>query len=408
MTSLSLDGVPLASVDLKAATELGTLSLSGCGLYDIDLKYNRCLKSLDVSNNNLTALNLEGVYGDYEKNVLENIDASDNKLSSFDIIATRAAKTLDMSNNQFDKFVLANYDNLEVLDLSGNKLTTVDMEYLTSAKTVNLSNNSLTTISPCPTAVTENLDIRNNNLIYPELPVPSEMGANYLYAPQKEITIPAEAPTVNLSSIAGTVGGNPSVFVWKKTDGAVLTEGTDYTFENGVTSFVDANLGDVYCEIYNATFPQMAGADVLRTSVTHVIGRPTNLVASFRTVSENGTPNVIFAATEPMQLYVDWKNDGNLVSYDVDTSYISYNVGDELKDNAEVKIYAVNADDAAKVNVFSIYDIKLRQVDLSAHRGLLDKSRQHRPVAGIADSAGITRSRRTPSPGQPLHFVPLR
>lgn len=370
MTALDVSNQPLASVDVTAATELEDLCLSGCGFYNIDLKYNRCLQWLDVSHNNLSTLDLQGVYGDYEKNVLNVINASDNKLTSFEIIATRAAKSLNMANNLFEEFVLNNYDNLEVLDLSGNKLTSADLEYLAAAVTVNLSNNSLTSFSPCPSAVTENLDLRNNNLTYPALPLPSEMGSNYLYAPQKLVTIPTQAPTVNLSSLAGTVGGNPTVFVWKKIDGTTLAAGQDYTINNGVTSFTDSSLGDVYCEISNATFPAMTGDDVLRTTTTHVIGRPTNVVASFRTVSANGVPNVIFAATEPLQLYIDWKGDDNLISYDVETSYISYDVDDRVKDNTLVKIYAVNPDDAAKINVFSIYDMKLREVDLSALTGV--------------------------------------
>lgn len=370
LTSLYIDGYALSSVDLTSATELGRLTLRDCGLYEIDLRYNRCLTDLDLSGNQLQSLDLQGIYGDYEKNVLSSINASRNRISSFNNIATRATVNLDLSDNLLEEISLKNYDNVRTLDLSGNRLTDIDLEYLSLATDVDLSGNSLVSVKTCPTAVTENIDVSLNNLAFATLPLPAELGSGYIYAPQKDIAIAAKAPVVNLSAYNAVVAGNPTSFTWKKTDGTVLADGTDYTVKSGITTFLRDDLGEVYCELSNAAFPMLSGVNVLRTTKTVVIGSPTHVVASFRTMSGNGSPQVIFAATEPVQLYIDWNGDGSeLVGYDVQQTYRTFDVS-SLVPGALVTIYASDQDVASKVNVFSIYDIKLKDVDLSPLTGV--------------------------------------
>lgn len=370
LTSLYIDGYALSSIDLTSATELGRLMLRDCGLYDVNLKYNRCLTDLDLSGNQLSSLDLQGIYGNYEKNVLSSINASRNRISSFKNIATYATVHLDLSDNLLDEMSLKDYDNIRTLDLSGNRLSEIDLEYLALATDVNLSNNNLVSVRTCSTAVTENLDVSLNNLAFQNLPLPSGLGSGYVYAPQKEIAIAAKAPVVNLSAYDAVIAGNPTSFVWKKSDGTALVAGTDYTVNGGITTFLKDDLGKVYCELSNATFPMLSGANALRTTETLVIGAPTHLVASFTTVAANGGPEVIFASTEPVQLYIDWKGDGSeLIGYDVEQNYKIYNVS-AIYPGASVKIYAADAEVASKVNVFSIYDIKLKDVDLSPLTGV--------------------------------------
>lgn len=390
MTSLFIDNVPMSSVNVTAATELINLSVTDCGLYEIDLRYNRCLADLDLSGNNLSKLDLQGVYGNYEKNVLRNIRAESNQIATFNNIATRATVNLDLSGNALAEITLKDYDNLLSLDLSDNQLQEVDLAYLLSATDIDLSGNSLTSVTPCPTCIPQNFNVADNSLSYGTMPLPVDMKSGYVYAPQKQIVIPAQAPTVNLAPYVVTVGGNATQLVWKKADGTLLTEGLDFTVDNGLTTFQRDDLGNVYCELLNASFPAMTGTDVLRTTETTVVGRPTHVVASFKTLGfTEKQPTVVFAANEPTQLYIDWKGDGSeLVGYNVETSYISYPV-EAIYPGAEVKIYAVDAATAASINVFSIYDLVLDDVDLSPLTGAyaislggtgLDESKLTMPV----------------------------
>lgn len=120
MTAFHINSMPLASINLTAATELIDLTLTDCGLYDVDLRYNRCLQHLDLSGNNLSTLELQGIYGNYEKNVLTDIRAAHNKITSFHSIATRATVALDLSYNQLSGITLKDYDSLQRLNLSNN------------------------------------------------------------------------------------------------------------------------------------------------------------------------------------------------------------------------------------------------------------------------------------------------
>ena len=67
LSALSLDGQRLLSLDLKAATELRHLSARGCQLSTVNLAYNRCLASIDLSDNSLSTLDLAGISGSYER-----------------------------------------------------------------------------------------------------------------------------------------------------------------------------------------------------------------------------------------------------------------------------------------------------------------------------------------------------
>lgn len=390
LSALYINGMPLAAVDLSAATELTELTLTDCGLYDVDLRYNRCLKHLDLTGNNLTTLDLQGIYGDYEKNVLTDIRAARNKIATFHSIATRATEVLDLSDNLLTEIFLNDYDNLQQLDLSGNNLTDVDLSYMTSAARIDLSDNSLAKFTPCPTHVPDYLDVSGNVLRYGTLPLPSDMGATYVYAPQQPIEIALKAPIVNLAAYAVTAGGNPTLFTWKKADGTVLVKGTDYTEKDGLTSFLRDDLGQVYCELTNASFPAMTADKALRTTVTTVTGRPTQVVASFKTVKfTEKQPSIIFAATEPTQVYIDWKGDGSeLVGYNVGTTYIEYPI-ESIYPDAQVKIYAMDEKTVKSINVFSIYNLILDNVDLTPLTGAysinlgatgLDQSKLKLPV----------------------------
>lgn len=390
LSALYINGMPLAAVDLSAATELTELTLTDCGLYDVDLRYNRCLKRLDLTGNNLTTLDLQGIHGDYEKNVLTDIRAARNKIATFHSIATRATEVLDLSDNLLTEIFLNDYDNLQQLDLSGNLLTEIDLTYMLAATRIDLSGNSLTKFTPCPTHVSDYLDVSDNVLRYGTLPLPSNMGATYIYSPQKPIGIAEKAPIVNLSEYAVTAGGNPTLFTWKKADGTLLVKDTDYTEKDGSTSFLRDDLGQVYCELTNASFPAMTADNVLRTTMTTVTGRPTQVVASFKTVRfTDKQPSIIFAATEPTQVYIDWKGDGSeLIGYNVGTTFIEYPIKSIFPD-AQVKIYATDEKTVKSINVFSIYNLILDDVDLTPLTGAysinlgaagLDQSRLKLPV----------------------------
>lgn len=372
LTSFSLADMPLMSADLTKATELIELSLTGTNLAKVDLRYNRCLQSLRLDRNRLSELDLAGIYGDYEKNVLADISAASNRLESFNNMTPGATRSLDLSGNKLAELSLKDYDNLQTLDLSGNQLVTASLEYLGSALSVDLSDNLLTEVSPCSSALIPDVDLAGNRLNFTTLPLPEAFGEGYSYAPQQEITIPAEAPAVNLTAYLANRGGNVTEVAVRKTDGTLLVSGTDYEKRGGIFTFLKDDLGEVRFELTNATYPLMSGDNALRTTATHVIGMPSEVVATFTPtgLSEESAASMIFAATGDTQLYIDWSGDATeLVPCPVTTTPTEYTVSN-LTTGANARILAASKEDVASLRVFSIYGITLKEADFTPLTGL--------------------------------------
>ena len=90
---------------------------------------------------------------------------------------------------------------------------------------------------------------------------------------------------------------------------------------NGATKFLKTDLGKVYCEMTNPSFPEFTGDNVFKTTEVEVAEAPTNVVASFTTVADGNNGEVIFTGTKTSSLYIDWRGDG--------TEYIEYPINGE-------------------------------------------------------------------------------
>ncbi len=370
MTSLRVKDMPLASIDLSKATELTELTLSNCALTAIDLAYNRCLRTLNIAGNKLSKVDLSGIYGDYEKNMLRDIDASDNQLTEFKIMATITTRDLDLSNNRLTAYSLKDFDNLESVDLSGNLLEgEFSLAYQGGAKSIDLSDNDITSLVYDTFSDLEALDISNNRFTLASLPyMPSQKG--YVYAPQKPYQLYEKAPAINLSEQNRVlVDGEGTIFVWKKASGETLVEGVDISIKGGAAKFLNTSLGKVYCEMSNPAFPAFKGNDIYRTTEVEVVGVPTTVVANF-TTTEDGVGSVTFTADRDTQLYIDWRGDGSdFVPYDLTTTYTRFS-DQRAYANANVKVYTYGTPE--EITVFSISGMPLADFDATPLTNLVN------------------------------------
>lgn len=374
LTAIDIDGQKgIASVDLTRATELRTLAMTDCGLDDIDMRYNRCLTSIDLSGNNLTALDLSGVYGNYQKFALRTVKASGNSIAEFTIVNTRSIHNLDLSNNKLTDLLLKDYDEMVNLNLSNNQLKeAADLTYLAAAETIDISNNNYTSMTTVDMPSLKSMNVSNNNLTIATLPYLAGVSDDvYIYAPQKQLGIVSFAPAVNISEQYRVIDGEATRFVWKNVaDGQALVEGTDVNCVDGATKFLAPAIGKtVYCEMSHPMFPAFAGADVLRTTATEVVDAPTKVVASFTTTKAVDNAEVVFRGHKRTALYIDWRGDG--------TEYKQYAMGDDTYtsypeqqtyEGADVKIYTY--EDPADIMVFSVYNAPMSRLDASALTGL--------------------------------------
>ena len=360
LTALDANNIKMYSADVTPSASLRVLNLANTGIYNIDLTWNRCLESLDLSGNNLSYLSLAGSNSYYSKNILSNINLSNNKLTDVVYNDMRAVRTLNISNNQLNTLDLSFGDYVENIDISNNLFTDINLGYCVSLKSFKASNNKLTSITMPSESVLEYFACDNNYFTLTTLPSRGNIAEeSFIYAPQADYEIATKGPCTDLSS-QSVVNGVNTKYTWKKQDGTVLTEGVDYTINNGLTRFVNTEVGNIYCEMSNATYPAFSGDKVYKTTPILAAGMPTNEIASFHTINEGDSVSLSLAAAKyGTAVYFDWSGDNNVTQYVLGDTYRIFDA--ITKGNKEVKVYTYEPTE--DITVFSMTGAKLSSFD---------------------------------------------
>ncbi len=368
LTGLGIEDVALNSIDVTTAPELQELSLVNTGLYSIDLKMNRCLAKLTITGSNMTSIDLTGANGSYGKNILANINLSNNKLTDVTLNDHRCITNLNLSHNALTGMLLKNFDNLVELDLSYNQLTTADLTYMSeNGRSINLANNKLSELLLPETNNFASLVIRNNNFDFTNLPMVTNNAGNlyYKYAPQANVPVPTKGPGVNLSNQYTAAAGGTTSYSLYDSEGNALRPGTDYTCDRGRIAFLAPIVGKkVYAGMTNPTFPDFAGADELRTDLMDAADFPTNCIGEFTTPTggQNVGLSLAAAAASGTALYIDWAGDGKtLDQYILKDTYTRFSATTVA--GAHVKVYTYSPDE--KITVFSVTGASMSAVDAS-------------------------------------------
>lgn len=365
LTAFSLNGLPLNSIDVTAATQLQHLTVTDCRLLRIETKYNRLLKDLNLSNNRLSGtFSLAGVYGDYEKNFLTDINLSKNYLTGVTFVNVEHILKLNLADNRLTAFTLKNFDSLTDIDLSNNKLSgDFSLAYQAGAVNVNLSGNSISSLTTVDMPDLKSFNIANNAMTLATLPDYTAI-ENYTYAPQQQLEIVAFAPAINLTEQNVVVNNLSTVFTLKKVDGTKLTEGVDYTGTGGAFKFINTELGSVYCEMTHPAFPAFSGDNVFRTTATTVTGAPTTVVASFTTTADSETASLVLTGHKNTAVYVDWRGDGTeFIQYSMVTS--NYTAYAEQKTYAGANVTVYTYESPEDIKVFSVDGVAMSKLDAS-------------------------------------------
>ncbi len=249
----------LKALDLSANAKFVTVNLNSNALTSLVLPDNSTIKSIDVSNTDATG------------------EKGTNSVASSDWNKLPALATLKMNYNKGDKMLdidfspLANLttvnanecniksinvsknSKLKTLNLTGNYLTTLDISAMPTKSIVFANNNQLETI--VATKGMTRLNISGNFLTFATLPLAADLGitaaANYVYAPQQEMTVTPQANVVDLSAQA-KVGDTETVFDWTA-DGVAFGS---YAVANGVFTFT-ASANNAVCKMTNEALPNL-------------------------------------------------------------------------------------------------------------------------------------------------------
>lgn len=359
VTAFSMEGVTLNSIDLTAARQLRELRLTDAGIYgsnNINLSWNRALRSLVLTGNHFTSLNIRGVNDAYQKNLLGDIDLSNNELTSVTLNDMRTIRNLDLGNNKLTELSLKDADNMLTLDLSGNMLETVDINYCTLMTRMNVAHNNISSIVLPAEISLKELHCEYNALDFNTLPIIEGL-ETYTFIPQNDITIAKIGPGVDLSKY--NLEGAATTYIWKKADGTPLQKGTEYTEKNGVAHFLAPIVGSrVYCEMTNPEFEGLT----LKTTHIEAAAMPTNVIASFVTTADQEGTIILRASEDNTPIYIDWSGtEADLQEYQVGTSPQSFTVTSHK--DATVRIYTYS--EANNLTVLSVNRLSMSSIDAS-------------------------------------------
>lgn len=378
VTAFDMEDVTLNSIDLTALRSLRTLRLVNTGMYgsdNIDLGWNSVLRSLVLTGNHFTSLNIRGVNDAYQKNLLGDIDLSNNGLTSVTLNDMRTIRNLNLSNNRLTELSLTGADNMLTLDVSDNMLETVNINYCTLMTRLDVAHNRISSIVMPATTSLKELHCEYNALDFLTLPVIDGL-ETYTFAPQNDIAIAKIGPGVDLSMY--DIPEAATAYTWKKADGTPLLRDTEYTEENGVTHFLAPAVGNkVYCEMSNPRFDGL----VLKTTQIEAAAMPTNVIATFVTEADQNGTLIMRAATDNTPIYIDWSGtEADLMEYQVGTSPTSFEVSS--KKGATVRVYTYS--DTNDMTVFSLNGISLQSIDVSRMNSLILFGAQN---AGLTEDA---------------------
>lgn len=252
ITILSLSDVALKKVDISKLKDLSTLTFANAGLNEIDLNNNILLRELTLSGCDFAELDLSKL------TELITLTLNSNNLSSIDISNNKKLTSLFINGNNLEELVMPELPELYKLNVSNNKLKALDVTNCPVLRELYCNGNNLTSIDMSgQTGKFSMVYAYDNNFKFSTLPSFEIYSMNnYKYYPQKDVEITVDGGKVDLSS-EYMVAENPTVYTWTTESGATLVEGTDYTIDNGVTTFMKNFDENVYCSMTNAAYPEL-------------------------------------------------------------------------------------------------------------------------------------------------------
>ncbi len=259
LESLGSGNNQLTSLDVNYNTALTSLSCDNNQLTALDVSINTALTSLSCDNNQLTSL-------DVSKNkALKYFQCQFNQLTSLDVSINIALTSLSCGNNQLTTLDVNKNTKLTSLDCSNNLLTSLGVSKNTALVGLYCFSNQLTSLDVSNNTALNILKCEENKLKLSTLPL---FKGFYTYYPQQSLFIKENIDIntpLDLSS-EYMIDGNVTNYTWKTTSGTILTEGVDYSFDNGITTFIKEQTEQVYCEMTYVMFSKL----ILKTTAVNI------------------------------------------------------------------------------------------------------------------------------------------
>lgn len=258
-------------IDVNSTT-LKKLAINSNGMTGaLDLHSAPNLYSITANINKFTSADFSDMKS------LVTINLSQNEISSLNINGCEKLRTLQLIKNNLTSIDVTQFDGLYELRLNSNKIESLDLSQNPILRSLYVQDNKLKTLDVSQNPNLEFFYFGTNNIkpsAMPEKPVKITKLARFSYAPQT-FEIPASittSETLDLSaekSLKGVASEvKPTTFTWNNASG-VLVEGTDYTENNGVFTFLKEQT-DIYCVLTTEAYPAFTENNPCKTTLMTV------------------------------------------------------------------------------------------------------------------------------------------
>lgn len=367
LTAFGVADVQMSTLDVSKAPALKYLSVTGCALTSIDLRENSRLEYLNLNDNSLKQLDLKANDQAHSKNNLVEVYACRNELTEFVNNENRTPAVIEVADNRLTEFSLSKTSYIVKVNVARNLLTEISLQDCEALETLDISGNNIKSLEIPEFTPLKNLDVSGNRMPLSALPLPDGFDS-YTYAPQQLWPMPEKAPAVNLTDQLVAEGGNVTEFKWYTVaDGRELTA-DDVKADGAYFTFTNIETGDVYATWTNATFPDFTGENVYRSTNITPAAPPTHVAATFTTTEDAESTIVLRSAVPGNYVYADWSGNGTLEQYKLSEEIYTIFPIKTHKD-AEVKFYTYDERDG--ISVFSLVDVPVKNMDLSAMTDLV-------------------------------------
>lgn len=258
----SLSNATLSSIDASSLKQLTGFSVINAGLSEIGYPVSPGLTELNLEGNNLSSIDF-GMFPN-----LYMVGLNSNQFTSLDLSSLKNLGVASASGNKDLATVTLDNPSLWFLDLSNSEkgaLESIDLSGVPALEQLGLNGNILSSIDVSSLARLKALAINNNKFKFSTLPSVKSSYIVYNYANQAAVAVTPLAGKVDLSSEA-EIDGVETVYKWYYDEpyydengelvGEELVEGTDYTIDGGVTTFL-VSIDRAVCVMTNASFPSL-------------------------------------------------------------------------------------------------------------------------------------------------------
>ena len=294
LDTIKIDSVStLTKIKFDSLHQLQYLSLQNNSLKTIDFKETPNLNLLYVRNNQL-----ENVTGVDSLKAIKVLDFVNNKISdTLDLSQLNTVQSISLYENKLKHVILPKTPTLTDVELAHNEIKTIDYASIDSnLKNLSFHNNDVSKLAISHLTNLEALACNDNHLPISELKNIFTISSNnkwidsYGYdrlfyfsqtnvLDEKQVLIDEELNLID-EDLVSLNGNHYSSYTWKKMDGTILVEGTDYTKNSYIFKF--HTTGDFYCEMYNTAFDKDGFILLVKTKTISV--RKASQVNSFPTI----------------------------------------------------------------------------------------------------------------------------